>query len=246
MTKLIIREAYYGEYNNRQYYVYNNDKCYSLRLKKYYHDEYIYIDGKKELIENVIFSIEMYYRNKLKKDMTEEEFINKFYMYKNHINELYDKLINMYETNIIIITSVEEKLKELFNKSIHDITYETSFNGNHQLGIYMLRIGDILENEITIENILMDIYQHELSLICTDLINISIDNSRDLLEFNKITPVVYLTNYEIINSMSMSARLILDVQMLLNTKVYEYVHMNKVYNSNQLNKLCKYFNITPN
>ena len=246
MPEFELLESYYGERGYRLYNIYKDGVAYSLRTQENtYKDDIVYINNQEETIENIIFSIEIYYYKCLKENinLSTDEFISKFKLYEQNINEFYHKIANIYKQNQLLINTINNSLTILFNKSINDIVYETNFHNNLNLDINMLRINQILNSNISLEQILLDLYDHELTIIDCNIYNITINIEDDNIIFNTNKEIPYLTRYDIINDMYISDELMNDIRYIYTKKIYEYLNMKNDYTEESLLSLYKCLNI---
>jgi hypothetical protein len=246
MTEFKLLESYYGERGYKQYAVYKDDKAYHLtKDTNDYLEESIVINNEMETLENIIFSVEIYYYESLKKEceqLSTEDFIARFNMYQKSMNELHKQLINLCKKNEELRKDIDKKIFTLVSKDVSDIVYEKSFT-NDNLGVYMIRIGDILNLDISFENILLDLYEHELSLIDKNLFNVTVDTTNEKLVFNEKLSLAYLTNHDIISNMYISDSLMDGIMSLYTKSIYAYINRYDDYNEESLKCLYECLDI---
>jgi len=229
MTEFELLESYYGERGYRHYVVYNNNKPYAFKIEGnrsiYYLDDSIYINGTEATLENIIFSIKMYYYKTLKEqELLPEDFIIKFNKYQQNVNDLHEQLIKVYKTNERLEKEIDEEITKLFKKKLDEIVYKKDICDN-ELGVNTLRPFDIMKPNICFEDILLDLYECELHKINKNFINITI-NTGDLISINEERSIVYLTNHDIISRVYISDILMASIQKLYTEKIYQYIHSN--------------------
>jgi hypothetical protein len=105
----------------------------------------------------------------------------------------------------------------------------------------MLRIQQILDNDISFENILNDIYEYELSNINKNQINITFDTSKQIIVINREI-VDYLTNNDIINNTHINDTIVNDIRMLYIEKIYAFISNNQ-YDENKIIELYECLDI---
>ena len=74
-----------------------------------------------------------------------------------------------------------------------------------------------------LENILLDLYEHELSLIDKNLFNITVDTTNEKLSFNETKTIQYLTNEDIIKNMYISDALMDGIINVYTKLIYDYI-----------------------
>ena len=246
MTEFKLLESYYGERGYKQYAVYKDDKAYHLtKDTNGYLAEYIVINNEMETLENIIFSVEIYYYETMKKEcdlLSTEDFIARFNMYQKSMNELHQQLINLCKTNEELRKDIDKKIFTLVSKDVSDIVYEKSFT-NDNLGVYMIRIDNILNLDISFENILLDLYEHELSLIDKNLFNVTVDTTNGMIVFNESKTIQYLTNQDIISNMYISDSLMDGIMSVYTKSIYAYINRYNDYNEDSLKNLYECLDI---
>jgi hypothetical protein len=240
MTEFKLLESYYGERGYKQYGVYKDGQAYHLtKDTNDYLDDTINVNNETVTLENIFFSVEMYYYELLKKvcdQLSTKDFIAKFNMYQESMNELHKQLINLCKKNEELKKDISKKIFKLVTKDVGDIIYETSIT-NDNLDVYMIRIADILNIDINLENILLDLYEHELSLIDKNLFNITVDTTNEKLSFNETKTIQYLTNEDIINNMYISDALMDGIISVYTKSIYDYINIYDDYNEGSLKNL---------
>ena len=232
MPEFTLLDSYYGERGYRQYAVYRDGKAYHLnKISNTYLDNSVYVDNMEETLENIIFSIEMYYYECLKQStLTSEEFINQFNLYQENLNKLYYQLSNIYTTNKLLKKEIDEKLHILFSKNI-------SIDAR---SINMLKI---LENDINLETIVLDLYKPSLAQINTPLISITINTNDKYIVLDENKTVEYLTPNLIYKNNYIDDSLMSGIKSLY----IEAINLSICYDTKEklkkLEELCNYLNI---
>jgi len=208
MPTFELRESYYGERGYRQYAVYKDGVGYHIQKKcNLYLDDKIIVDNEEWTIEDIMFSIEIYYYKCLENlcsKITTEEFIIIFNLYQENFNDLYNRLANIYKTNELLVNDIDDKLNILFSKDIKEIIPDAK-------AIDMVKICN---NDINLELILLDLYELSLSQINKTIISITIDTANEFVVLHENRTIEYLTNNAIIESMYVSDSLMSDIRML--------------------------------
>jgi hypothetical protein len=228
MSKFRLLDSCYATKEWKRYAIFYNDKPYHFKKhSNAYLDNNIYIDKVEETIENILFSVEIYYYYEVMVkycQLPEEEFITKFNICQGSLDTLHLMLISVYKKNKELITCIDNKISNLFSKNISDIIYEKSIT-NENFGPYMIRIGNILNTDITIDRLLLDLYEYELSQIDKNIFNITIDSTEELIKFHENTKPLY-TNEEIIRKVKadFSNEYKEDIIKLYSKSIYDYIN----------------------
>jgi len=209
-----------------------------------YDDKAIYIDYKYETIKDIMSSIKNYYVKKLetKTDLEEDEIMFVINIYKENIYELYLRIVQIYNQTEEMKKSIDSKIKKLINKPLEYIVYESSWCNEELLLSQMLRIDDILNMDITLENIINDIYEYEVSLINNKLFTIFIESDNDLLYLVVKQDTEYITKkdiiFKIIDDYKYNIPKIEKLKEIVSAKIYQYIVMYKHVDENKI--LCLY------
>lgn len=246
MSKFRLLDSCYATKEWKQYAIYYNDKPYHFKKhSNAYLDNSVYIDMVEETIENILFSVEIYYYYEVMvkyRQLPEEEFITKFNICQGSLDTLHLILIDVYKKNKDLTICIDSKISNLFSKSISNIVYEKSIS-NDNLGTYMIRIDDILNADITIDRLLLDLYEYELSQINKNISNITIDTTEELITFHENMKPLY-TNEEIIKMVKtdFSNEYKEDIINLYSKSIYDYINRCD-YNEEALKRLYEVLDI---
>jgi hypothetical protein len=251
MSDIVIDEAYYGERGNKIPHIEKYDNkdniWYDFEIDNIKYDyQGIYVNYKYELIEDIMYTIKKYYIQKLetKLDLPETEFGDIYNSYKEHIITLYNYMLNLSNQIEEMKENINNKIARLIDKPLEYIVYESSWCNEELLLPKMLRIMDIVNKDINLKNIISDVYEYEISLINTKLINTFIHEKEDYLYF------VEKYDYEYNETQDIISHIIDDIQSndkkmnklkeIFSHKIYEYIN-NKNVNINET-KLIELYN----
>ena len=228
----IIKEAYYGERDNRQYYQYVDGNPYSLRFhtSEYQETKYyqVYLDNKLESILDIMFSVEQYYYRELEQC---EEFDKYFKLYKESIENIYRQLLSTYQENILIEESIKKSINLLVEKPLDQIVYETSYGGD-ELNCEMIRIEQLLTKENTLDSILLDVYEYEFNKI-SQPINLIPIIEKKFIKLKKQSIRIFKDNHIIL--IRQNSKRMKELSTLFSKKIYEYLNIHLYLKSRQTN-----------
>jgi hypothetical protein len=203
----------------------------------------IYINNKFELIGDVIKSIKIHYNDKLNEiiDINEDEFIFMYNIYKENICQLYINILEIYNRTELIKKDIDSNISRLIKKPLQFVVYESSWCNEELLLPLMLRIHDIINRNITLEQIIFDIYEYEISKINNKIINCTLEIHNDLLvlatnQIDFISPEEILK--KIIEDFEYNEIKKQKLKDIFSFKIYEYINMYK--NINEAN-ICKLY-----
>lgn len=231
MSSIVIQEPSITNkmtiYKNGIYYDFNIEDINCNKVK-------VYINNKYELLEDILYTIKSYYIKQLslKLEFEEDEFIFNFNIYKENICKIYIYLLDLFQRTEEIKETIEDKIQKLINKPLKYIVYESSWCNEELLLPQMLRINDTLNRDITLEKIISDIYEYEISKINTNLPNTIIGSGADdELLYCVEQNISYISAKDIIN------RILTDLisnipkmeklKEIFSLKIYEHICMYK-------------------
>jgi len=205
----------------------------------------VYINNKYELLEDIMFTIKSYYIKQLslKLELEEDEFIFNYNIYKENIYKLYIYLLDLFQRTEKMKNTIDEKIQKLINKPLKYIVYESSWCNEELLLPQMLRINDTLNRDITLEKIISDIYEYEISLINTNLPNTIIGSGAndELLYCVEQNNISYISSENIINRIltDLISNIFKKEQLkeIFSFKIYEHICMYKNVNETNIVKL---------
>ena len=207
----------------------------------------VYVNNKYEMIDDIMLSIKTYYIDRLssKLDLDEDEFIFNYNIYKEIICKHYILILDLYKRIEERKKTIDDKIKTLIDKPLKYIVYESSWCNEELLLPQMLRINDTLNRNISLERILYDIYEYEVSLIDNKLQNINIEINGELLylvEKNDIDYTDYIMNI-IIEDFKHNILKMEKLKELFSYKIYEYINIYKKVDENKIVSLYQCLDI---
>jgi hypothetical protein len=200
----------------------------------------VYVNYKYEMIDDIMFAIKSYYIEQLssKLDLNEDEFIFNFNIYKETICKHYIAILDLYNRTDKKRKTIDDKIQKLIDKPLKYIVYESSWCNEELLLPQMLRINDILNRNISLERILYDIYEYEVSLINNKLPNITIEINGELLYLVEYNDIEYKNTDNIMNIIIEDFKHnILKMEKLkeiFSFKIYEHICMYKNVDENKI------------
>lgn len=203
----------------------------------------VYINNKFELIIDILKSIKIHYNDNLRNniDLNEDEFIFIYNIYKESICQLQINILKVYNRTELIKKNIDSNISRLIMKPLQFVVYESSWCNEELLLPQMLRIQDIINRDITLEQIILDIYEHEISRIDNKIINCTLEIHNELLalatsQIDFISPEEILK--KIIEDFKYNEIKKQKLKDIFSFKIYEYLNMYK--NINEAN-ICKLY-----